>query len=86
MRSRIIAVVATLSLLFGAGIASANGDETDPRVDTLFRYGYDPQMQLFFSDTHATDSSALDCTLAGTLTATYGVAEGGVVPIIELVD
>ena len=88
MRSRVIAVVATLSLLFGAGIASANSDETDPRVDTLFRYGYDPQMQLFFSDTHATDSSALDCTLAGTLTATYpeGVAEDGVVPIIELVD
>ena len=86
MRSRIIAVVATVSLLLSAGIASASSDETDPRVDTLFSFGYDPQAQLFFYNTHATDSSALDCTLTGTLTATYGEVEDGVVPIVDLVD
>ena len=86
MRARIIAVVATVSLLLGAGIASASSDETDPRVDTLFSFGYDPQAQLFFYNTHVTDSAALDCTLTGTLTATYGEAEDGVVPIAELVD
>ena len=86
MRARIIAVVATFSLLLSAGIASASSDDTDPRVDTLFSFGYDPQAQLFFYNTHATDSAALDCTLTGTLTATYGEAEDGVVPIAELVD
>ena len=86
MRTRIIAVVATFSLLLSAGIASASTDDTDPRVDTLFSFGYDPQIQLFFYNTHATDSSALDCTLTGTLTATYGDAEDGVVPIAELMD
>ncbi len=86
MRARIIAVVATVSLLLSAGIASASSDETDPRVDTLFSFGYDPQAQLFFYNTHATHSAALDCTLTGTLTATYGEAEDGVVPIAELVD
>ena len=86
MRVRIIAVVAAFSLLFGAGIASASSDEIDPRVDTLFSFGYDPQAQLFFSNIHATDSSALDCTLTGMLTATYGEAENGVVPIANLMD
>ncbi len=86
MRARIIAVVATVSLLLSAGIASATSDDTDPKVDTLFSFGYDPQAQLFFYNTHATDSAALDCTLTGTLTATYGEAEDGVVPIAELVD
>lgn len=87
MRARIIAVVAAFSLLLSAGIASASSDETtDPRVDTLFSFGYDPQAQLFFYNTHATDSAALDCTLTGTLTATYGEVEDGVVPIVNLVD
>ena len=86
MRARIIGVVATVSLLLSAGIASASSDETDPRVDTLFSFGYDPQAQLFFYNIHATDSAALDCTLTGTLTATYGEAEDGLVPIAELMD
>ncbi len=52
MRFRIIAVVAAFSILATAGIANANGEDTDPRIDTLFTYGYDAQTQLFFSNTH----------------------------------
>lgn len=87
MRSRIITVVAAFIVLVTAGVASANGDETDSRVDTLFTYGYDAQTQLFFYNTHATASSPLDCTLTGTLGATYGDAdEEGTVPVAGLAD
>ena len=87
MRSRIIAVIAAVGVLVTAGVASANGDETDPRVDTLFTYGYDAQTQLFFTNTHATDSIPLDCTLAGRLAATYGaVDEDGAVAVDHLSD
>ncbi len=81
MRTRIIAVIAVFGVLLTAGIASANGDDTDiasangddtdSRVDTLFTYGYDAQTQLFFANTHATDATQLDCTLTGTLSAVY---------------
>jgi len=82
MRFRIIAAVAAFSMLITAGIASANGEDTDPRIDTLFTYGYDAQTQLFFSNTHTTDSTPLDCTLAGTFNANYGEpAKDGTVPV-----
>ncbi len=83
MRFRIIAAVAAFSILATAGIASANGEDTDPRIDTLFTYGYDAQTQLFFSNTHTTDSTPLDCTLSGTFNANYGepAVEDGTVPV-----
>jgi hypothetical protein len=91
MRSRIIVVAAAVSVLFTAGIASASGEETDPRVDTRFTYGYDAEAQLFFTsiqatDTQATETSTLDCTLNGELTATYGTAdeEDGTIPVTGL--
>jgi hypothetical protein len=91
MRSRIIVVVAAFSVLFTAGIASAGSGETDPRVDTRFTYGYDAEAQLFFTsiqdtDTEATDTSTLDCTLKGELSATYGSAdeEDGTIPVTGL--
>jgi hypothetical protein len=83
MRFRIIAVVAAFGVLITAGIASANGEDTDPRIDTLFTYGYDAQTQLFFFNTHITDSTPLDCTLSGTFNANYGqpTVEDGTVPV-----
>jgi hypothetical protein len=83
MRFRIIAVVAAFSILATAGIASANAEDTDPRIDTLFTYGYDAQTQLFFSNTHTTDSTPLDCTLSGTYNAKYRALadEDGTVPV-----
>ena len=83
MRTRIIVVVATLGLLLSAGIASADDDESDPRGDTLFNYGYDPQAQLFLhGTTDATESSVRDCTLAnGALTVTYGTPDEGIIPV-----
>ena len=86
MRSRIIVVVATVSVLFISGIASASGEETDPRVDTRFTYGYDAEAQLFFTSIQDTDSSTLDCTLNGELIAVYGEAEDGAVPVTGLMD
>ncbi len=97
MRTRIIAVIAAFGVLLTAGIASANGDDTDiasangddtdSRVDTLFTYGYDAQTQLFFANTHATDATPLDCTLAGTLSAVYGYPDkDGVVAVDQLSD
>ena len=87
MRSRIIVVVAALSVLFTAGIASASGEETDPRVDTRFTYGYDAEAQLFFTSIQATDTSTLDCTLNGKLSAAYGPAdEEGAVAVTGLTD
>ena len=86
MRFRIIAVVAAFSILATAGIANANGEDTDPRIDTLFTYGYDAQTNLFFSNTHTTDSTPLDCTLSGTFNAKYGEPdpEDGTVSVVEL--
>lgn len=83
MRFRIIAVVAAFSVLVTAGIASANDDDKDSRLDTLFTFGYDAQTQLFFSNTHTTDSTPLDCTLSGTFNANYGepAVEDGMVPV-----
>ena len=83
MRTRIIVVVATLGLLLSAGIASGNDDESDPRGDTLFNFGYDPQAQLFLhGTTDATESSVRDCSLAnGALTVTYGTPDEGIIPV-----
>jgi hypothetical protein len=91
MKLRIFAVVATLSLLFGAGIASANGGDGgdgEGEGDTLFNFGYDAQERLFLFNTQATDSSPYDCTLQnGSLTATYGEPDTeGEVPVEELKD
>ncbi len=88
MRFRIIAVVAAFSILATAGIASANDEDTDPRIDTLFTYGYDAQTNLFFSNTHTTDSTPLDCTLSGTFNAKYGEPdpEDGTVSVDRLGD
>ena len=88
MKLRIFAVVAALSLLFGAGIASANGGDSEREGDTRFNFGYDAQAQLFLFNTQATDSFPYDCTLEnGTLTATYGEPDtDGEVPVEELKD
>jgi hypothetical protein len=100
MRTRIIAVIAVFGVLLTAGIASANGDDTDiatangddidSRVDTLFTYGYDAETQLFFANTHATDATLLDCTLTGTLSAVYEYSDkddqDGVVAVDQLSD
>ncbi len=91
MKLRIFAVVAALSLLFGAGIASANGGDGgdgEGEGDTLFNFGYDAEMQRFLFNTQATDSSLYDCTLQnGSLTATYGNPDGGdVIPVDGLTD
>ena len=84
MRFRIIAAVAAFSILATAGIASANGEDTDPRIDTLFTYGYDAQTHLFFSNTHTTDSTPLDCTLSGTFNAKYEDSKDGTVSVVGL--
>jgi len=88
MKLRIFAVVATLSLLFGAGIASANGGDGESEGDTRFNFGYDAEAQRFLFNTQATDSSPYDCTLQnGSLTATYGNPDGGgVIPVDDLTD
>jgi hypothetical protein len=85
---RIFAVVASLSLLFSAGIASANSEDGERDGDTLFNFGYDPQARLFLFNTQATDSSPYDCTLQnGSLTVTYGTLDGGdVIPVEGLSD
>ena len=87
MQLRIFAVVAALSLLFSAGIASANSEDGERDGDTLFNFGYDAQARLFLFNTQATDSSPYDCTLEnGTLTAKYGKQDtDGEVPVEELV-
>ncbi len=87
MKLRIFAVVAALSLLFSAGIASANSEDGERDGDTLFNFGYDAQARLFLFNTQATDSSPYDCTLEnGTLTAKYGKQDtDGEVPVEELV-
>jgi hypothetical protein len=86
MRVRIVAVVAVFSLLLTAGIAAASsdGDGADPRVDTRFTFGYDPDTQLFFTGIQDIDSATLDCSLAGSLDATYGEGEDGTTAITEL--
>lgn len=88
MKLRIFAVVTALSLLFSAGIASANTEDGKREGDTLFNFGYDPEAQLFLFNTQATDSSPYDCTLEnGTLTATYGEPnDDGAIPIDGLTD
>ncbi len=90
MKLRIFAVVAALSLLFSAGIASANGGDGgdgEGEGDTLFNFGYDAEMQRFLFNTQATDSSPYDCTLQnGSLTATYGNPTGNVIPVDKLED
>ena len=87
MKLRIFAVVATLSLLFGAGIASANGGDGESEGDTRFNFGYDAVAQRFLFNTQATDSSPYDCTLQnGNLTATYGAPEGDIIPVVGLTD
>ena len=87
MKLRIFAVVAALSLLFSAGIASANSEDGERDGDTLFTFGYDAQARLFLFNTQATDSSPHDCTLEnGTLTAKYGKQDtDGEIPVEELV-
>jgi hypothetical protein len=85
MRTRVIAVVAAFSVLFSAGIAAASSDGGDARGDTRFSFGYDPQAQLFFSSIQDIESSTLDCSLSGSLTATYGEAtEDGATPVTGL--
>ncbi len=86
MKLRIFAVVAALSLLFSAGIASANSEDDERDGDTRFNFGYDAQARLFLFNTQATDSSPFDCTLDnGTLTATYGKPDtDGEVPVEKL--
>ncbi len=88
MKLRIFAVVAALSLLFSAGIASANTEDSEREGDTRFNFGYDAQARLFLFNTQATDSSLYDCTLQnGSLTATYGNPDGdGVIPVDDLID
>ena len=91
MKLRIFAVVAALSLLFSAGIASANGGDGgdgEGEGDTLFNFGYDAQARLFLFNTQATDSSPYDCTLENdSLTAMYGTPDGdGVIPVDDLID
>lgn len=86
MRYRIIALVAAMGLLLSAGIASANTDETDPRIDTRLTYGYDPEAQLFFAATQNIEAATADCTLNGPTSATYEVADDGTVSIAELSD
>ena len=88
MKLRIFAVVAALSLLFSAGIASANSADGERDEDTLFNFGYDAQERLFLFNTQATDSSPFDCTLQkGTLTATYLDPDvDGVIPVDDLTD
>ena len=87
MKLRIFAVVAALSLLFSAGIASANSENGEREGDTRFNFGYDAQARLFLFNTQATDSSPYDCTLEnGTLTAKYGKQDtDGEIPVEELV-
>ena len=88
MKLRIFVVVAALSLLFSAGIASANSKGVEREGDTRFNFGYDAQTRLFLFNTQATDSSPYDCTLQnGSLTATYGDSDGGgVIPVEGLQD
>ncbi len=91
MKLRIFAVVAAVSLLLGAGIASANGgdgEDGEGEGDTLFNFGYDAQARLFLFNTQATDSSPYDCTLQNrTLTATYlDPGADGVIPVDGLTD
>ncbi len=88
MRLRVIAVIAALSLLFSAGIASANTEDSEREGDTRFNFGYDAQARLFLFNIQATDSSPYDCTLEnGTLIATYGKPDtDGEVPVEELKD
>ncbi len=88
MRPRVIAVIAALSLLFSAGIASANTEDSEREGDTRFNFGYDAEARLFLFNIQATDSSPYDCTLEnGTLTATYGKPDtDGEVPVEELKD
>ncbi len=88
MKLRIFAVVAALSLLFSAGIASANGEDDERERDTLFNFGYDAGARLFLFNIQATDASPYDCTLENaTLTARYGTSDGGdVIPVDELRD
>jgi hypothetical protein len=91
MKLRIFAVVAALSLLFSAGIASANGGDGgdgESEGDTRFNFGYDAQARLFLFNTQATDASPYDCTLEnGSLTAMYGTPDGdGVIPVVDLTD
>lgn len=68
----------------GIAAAGTDGDETDPRADTRFTYGYDPQAQLFFTGIQDIDSATLDCSLTGSLGATYGEGEDGATPITGL--
>ena len=85
MKLRIFAVVAALSLLFSAGIASANSENGEREGDTRFNFGYDAQARLFLFNTQATDSSPNDCTLEnGTLTASYGKPRDGAIPVEKL--
>ncbi|MCH8990497.1 MAG: hypothetical protein IIA44_01925, partial [Acidobacteria bacterium] len=88
MKLRIFAVVAALSLLVSAGIASANSGNGEREGDTRFNFGYDAQAQFFLFNTQATDSSPYDCTLQnGRLTAKYGNPDrGDVIPVDELQD
>ncbi len=88
MKLRIFAVVAALSLLVSAGIASANSGNGEREGDTRFNFGYDAQAQFFLFNTQATDASPYDCTLQnGRLTATYGNTDGGgVIPVEGLSD
>jgi len=85
MRYRIIVIGVAIGLLFTAGVASANTEETDPRLDTRLTYGYDAQAQLFFASTQDVESAAVDCTVNDPISATYDVADG-TVSIAELND
>jgi hypothetical protein len=94
-RSSIVLLIA-FGLVAGAGIASAvegdaveesavEGDATEePSEDTLFNFGYDEANHILLVNTSATDST-YDCTLEnGTLTAEYGAADSGRIPVVDM--
>jgi hypothetical protein len=83
----VVSLVA-LGLIAGAGVASAgDGDPTEEAAeDTLLNFGYDADNHIFLVNTSATDST-YDCTLEnGTLTAQYGAADGGRIPVDMLLE
>jgi hypothetical protein len=88
-----IGFVVLIGLLVAPGLAWAAGEtaesqdaETEQVPDTLFTFGYDILHHVFAWNLSALDGQ-FDCSLDGSLTATYGgpTAEG-VIPISNLED
>jgi len=81
---RLAVTLVAVGLVAGAGVASAAGDEA--AEDTLLNFGYDEDNHIFLVNTSATDST-YDCTLQnGLLTAEYGAAVIGRIPVDMLLD